>query len=105
LGNWLRQRSRWIKGWIQTWFVHNRKPLKLLREMGLPGFLTFQAVTAGIILAGLLHPVCMAFVGWKLLSIDWSPSDAGIVEWILIGLGAVVFTSGAIVAGGSAWAA
>ena len=26
LGNWIRQRSRWIKGYIQTWLVHMRHP-------------------------------------------------------------------------------
>ena len=31
LGNWIRQRSRWIKGYMQTWLVHNRNPLRLLR--------------------------------------------------------------------------
>ena len=31
LSNWIRQRSRWIKGYIQTWLVHMRHPLRLLR--------------------------------------------------------------------------
>jgi cellulose synthase/poly-beta-1,6-N-acetylglucosamine synthase-like glycosyltransferase len=34
LGNWIRQRSRWIKGYLQTWLVHSRQPLKLWRELG-----------------------------------------------------------------------
>ena len=29
LGNWIRQRSRWIKGYIQTYLVHMRNPLLL----------------------------------------------------------------------------
>jgi cellulose synthase/poly-beta-1,6-N-acetylglucosamine synthase-like glycosyltransferase len=40
--NWLRQRSRWIKGYIQTYVVHMREPLKLLRTVGLKGFIGFQ---------------------------------------------------------------
>ena len=35
LDNWIRQRSRWIKGYIQTWLVHMRHPIRLLREVGL----------------------------------------------------------------------
>lgn len=35
LGNWLRQRSRWVKGYMQTFLVHNRHPLKALRIIGL----------------------------------------------------------------------
>jgi glycosyltransferase XagB len=31
---WIKQRTRWQKGYIQTWFVHMRNPLKLLRELG-----------------------------------------------------------------------
>ena len=41
LGGWMRQRSRWIKGHIQTWLVHSRSPLKLLRTTGIRGFIGF----------------------------------------------------------------
>ena len=34
LWNWIRQRSRWIKGWVQTWLVHNRHPWRLWRDLG-----------------------------------------------------------------------
>lgn len=40
--NWFKQRSRWIKGFIQTYFVHMRNPLKLYRSLGLKGFLAFN---------------------------------------------------------------
>ena len=33
--NWIRQRSRWYKGYLQTWLVHMRRPLQLLRTIGL----------------------------------------------------------------------
>ena len=39
---WINQRSRWFKGWLQTWFVHMRSPIKLFRDMGFRGFVTFQ---------------------------------------------------------------
>ena len=55
-GNWLRQRTRWLKGWMQTYCVHMRQPYRLLRELGLPGFLAFQGHFAGIIIAALVHP-------------------------------------------------
>ena len=55
-GNWLRQRTRWLKGWMQTYCVHMRQPLRLLRELGLRGFLAFQGHFAGIIVAALVHP-------------------------------------------------
>jgi cellulose synthase/poly-beta-1,6-N-acetylglucosamine synthase-like glycosyltransferase len=33
--NWIRQRSRWYKGYLQTMLVHLRRPLELRREVGL----------------------------------------------------------------------
>ncbi|MEI9803677.1 MAG: glycosyltransferase [Pseudolabrys sp.] len=56
---WLRQRSRWFKGWIQTWLVHMRQPRRLWRELGLPGFITFQLIVGGNALAALVHPLFM----------------------------------------------
>lgn len=60
IGAWLRQRTRWFKGWIQTWLVHMREPRRLLRELGLAGFLTFQLIVGGNALAALVHPLFMA---------------------------------------------
>lgn len=33
--NWIRQRSRWIKGYMQTYLVHMREPIKFFRTHGL----------------------------------------------------------------------
>lgn len=41
LWNWVRQRSRWVKGFIQTHLVHSRRPLQTLQQLGLRGFLGF----------------------------------------------------------------
>ena len=56
-GPWLRQRTRWFKGWMQTWLVHMRHPRRLLRELGWPGFLCFQLIVGGSALAALVHPL------------------------------------------------
>jgi cellulose synthase/poly-beta-1,6-N-acetylglucosamine synthase-like glycosyltransferase len=40
--NWIRQRSRWIKGYMQTWLVHMRNPVALWRKIGWKGFLGFN---------------------------------------------------------------
>lgn len=55
--NWVRQRSRWIKGYIQTWLVHMRHPIRLWKEIGTKGFLGFQFVIGGTFFAALLNPV------------------------------------------------
>lgn len=56
LGNWLRQRTRWIKGFLQTWLVHMRDPRALWRELGPRGFFAFQVTIGGTILSALVHP-------------------------------------------------
>jgi len=67
-GPWLRQRTRWFKGWMQTWLVHIRQPARLLRDMGLPGFLTFQLIVGGNALAALVHPLFMAALIYSVTS-------------------------------------
>lgn len=65
LGNWLRQRSRWIKGYIQTWLVNMRHPVKLLRQVGVGGFASFQLFIGGAIVSGLAYPVLVIpFICW-----------------------------------------
>ncbi len=53
---WLAQRSRWFKGWMQTWLVHMRHPLRLFQDLGFGGFVTFQAIVGGNALVALAHP-------------------------------------------------
>jgi cellulose synthase/poly-beta-1,6-N-acetylglucosamine synthase-like glycosyltransferase len=57
LGNWLKQRTRWLKGYMQTWLVHMRDPRQLLRNAGLKGFFGFQLFVGGTVLSALLNPI------------------------------------------------
>jgi glycosyltransferase XagB len=47
VGNWIRQRSRWIKGYMQTVLVHSRHPASLLRVTGVRQALGFMLLIAG----------------------------------------------------------
>jgi cellulose synthase/poly-beta-1,6-N-acetylglucosamine synthase-like glycosyltransferase len=47
LGNWIRQRSRWVKGYMQTSLVHARDPWSLIRVAGLRETLGFALLIAG----------------------------------------------------------
>jgi len=51
---WLRQRTRWFKGRLQTWLVHMRAPRRLLRDLGAAGFATFHLIVGGNVLAALI---------------------------------------------------
>ncbi|MGQ0456112.1 MAG: glycosyltransferase family 2 protein [Hyphomicrobium sp.] len=53
---WLGQRTRWIKGWMQTYLVHMRHPGLLMREIGGWGFLGMQLTFGAMMLSALVHP-------------------------------------------------
>ena len=57
---WVKQRSRWIKGYIMTYIAHMRRPRQLLAEMGAWRFFGFQMMFAGSVLQALLAPVLLA---------------------------------------------
>ena len=57
LFSWIRQRSRWVKGYMQTYLVHMRDPLKLLRQLGPSGFFAFQMTIGGSLVCFLLNPI------------------------------------------------
>jgi len=57
LPNWIRQRSRWSKGHLQTYLVHMRHPRKLLRDMGWKQFFYFQLTFGGNIFLPLANPM------------------------------------------------
>lgn len=71
-GAWIRQRSRWIKGYMQTWLVHMRHPVRLYRTLGLRGFIGFQFFIGFPSFAFLTAPLI-----W-LLSLLWVGSA---LEW------------------------
>ena len=63
--NWLRQRSRWYKGYLQTFVVHTRHPRRLLRDVGLVPMLRIMNITAGMPVA------CMVNLGFWALLLIW----------------------------------
>ena len=61
---WVRQRSRWLKGYAITWAVHMRNPRKLLSELGPWRFFGVQLLFLGSISQFLLAPLLWSF--WAL---------------------------------------
>jgi cellulose synthase/poly-beta-1,6-N-acetylglucosamine synthase-like glycosyltransferase len=57
---WLKQRTRWFKGWMQTWLVHTRSPRRLVRDLGWSGAAVFQLLVGGTVLAALVHSLFVA---------------------------------------------
>jgi cellulose synthase/poly-beta-1,6-N-acetylglucosamine synthase-like glycosyltransferase len=63
LHSWINQRSRWIKGYMQTWLVHMRHPVRLYRKLGFVGFWGFQMFIGFPPLTSLINPLLwVAFI-------------------------------------------
>ena len=72
--NWLRQRSRWIKGYIQTYLVHMRHPLQFIRDAGAHAGL-FQLIVGGKIAFVLINPLLWAMtISYFLLKATVGPT-------------------------------
>ena len=65
---WRNQRTRWLKGWMQTYLVHMRRPMTTARELGWFRFLGVQVLMGGLILSALVHPWFYAAVVWAALA-------------------------------------
>ena len=58
---WIKQRSRWLKGYMMTYGVHMRRPLLLLRQLGLWQFIGFQLLFLTTLSQFVLAPVLWSF--------------------------------------------
>jgi cellulose synthase/poly-beta-1,6-N-acetylglucosamine synthase-like glycosyltransferase len=94
LPNWMRQRARWLKGFLATWLVHMRDPLRLMRELGPAGFWIAQAMTIGVFASALLHPICLAATIMLAVAYPGLPEQAGLVLVAIAGLNLLVFVAG-----------
>jgi cellulose synthase/poly-beta-1,6-N-acetylglucosamine synthase-like glycosyltransferase len=74
--NWVKQRSRWYKGYLQTWLVHMRHPLELRRQLGTEAFLAFNLTIGATPLVALLNPI------FWLLTFLWFGAKAQVVQSI-----------------------
>ncbi len=64
---WVKQRSRWLKGFLITWCVHMRHPIKLMKEVGFLRFMGIQTLFLAtfnqFICAPLLWTLCLTLFG------------------------------------------
>lgn len=72
LWNWIRQRTRWIKGYMQTWLVDMRRPLKLIHELGWKGAFGFHMTVGGTPFLFVINPVFWLLTTFSFL-LDQTP--------------------------------
>src|SRR5690606_22762211 len=81
---WIKQRSRWIKGYMMTWAVHMRQPALLWRQLGARRFIGFQVMFLGSVLQSLLAPLMWSF--WILPLGIWHPLAAAMTRGELLSM-------------------
>ncbi|WP_370634977.1 glycosyltransferase family 2 protein [Cognatishimia sp. MH4019] len=89
---WVKQRSRWIKGYAATYAVHMRKPRQLWRDLGPRKFWGFQLLFLGSLIQSALSPVLWSF--WLMLFGLWHPLSAAMSLPLLIALQVTFALSG-----------
>lgn len=78
---WFDQRTRWMKGWMQTALVHCRSPKKLVSEVGVKEAILVFLIGTNAILSSLFHPLLLIlgssiFFGFR---IDASQLNSGFI--------------------------
>ncbi|WP_018700300.1 glycosyltransferase [Amorphus coralli] len=91
---WMRQRSRWLKGWMQTWWVHMRRPGRFGRTRTFAKITVFQSLILGSLLAILAFPLCLAFMLAHLAGVLPLVGGDGLWPMLAIGLNGTVFVLG-----------
>jgi cellulose synthase/poly-beta-1,6-N-acetylglucosamine synthase-like glycosyltransferase len=92
--NWMSQRSRWLKGWMQTWLVHMRNPARLAREIGIASFCSTQALLLGVIISALFHPLFLGLVAVSISSGGLLSPAADLAQTVATGVSLAVLVSG-----------
>lgn len=88
---WVKQRSRWQKGYAMTWGVHMRNPLRLWRDLGTWRMFGFQVMFLGSLTQALMAPLLWTF--WALALGLPHPLAAGLPDWLLPAMVALFLAS------------
>jgi cellulose synthase/poly-beta-1,6-N-acetylglucosamine synthase-like glycosyltransferase len=95
---WLGQRTRWFKGWMQTWLVLMRDPVRLSGELGLQGTVMFHVLVTGMLVSALGHPLILFFIAMTMWSLMFAPHatsfEAGMLclDWFNVVAAYAIFT-------------
>ena len=91
---WIKQRSRWLKGYAMTYCVHMRSPLKLWRDLGTWRFFGYQILFLGTLIQFLLAPLFwtlwLLILGLDLPLAQALPPGAGMVTLMVLLIAEVI---------------
>ncbi len=95
--NWIRQRSRWQKGYVQTFLVHMRHPVKLLKQMGIKGFMFFLATFGSHVFCPVVNPILL-FMTVYLMIFPFSREIVALypsvmyIAWLNLAIGVLAYS-------------
>ena len=91
---WIKQRSRWLKGYGITWWVHTRQPRRLWRDLGPKRFAGLQILFLTTLVQFALAPVLWSF--WLILMGLPHPLDAYLTRPVILSLTAIFLSAEAV---------
>ena len=104
---WLGQRTRWLKGWMQTYLVHMRQPWRLFKELGAWPFIGFQLMMSAMFASALVHPWFYVLLADGAVSGNfWPRPEAGLelaIWWIAVGNLALGYASAVLIGAIAVW--
>ncbi len=84
LSVWFKQRNRWQKGFIVTFFTHSKNPLKTIKDLGIYGYMHFIFAILGNIAAPLITPI-LFFLFVDSLFFDRHQSGfVEVIQWVTL---------------------
>lgn len=97
VGPWIRQRSRWIKGYLQTYLVHLRHQFRLLGSGRLSRLLHFHMVFGATVFCLLANPI------YWIMTVAWFLGQSNFLSgmyplWLLIpAMACLILGNGALI--------
>jgi cellulose synthase/poly-beta-1,6-N-acetylglucosamine synthase-like glycosyltransferase len=83
--SWIKQRSRWYKGHVQTYFVHMRHPLQLLKDLGASKFVKLQFTFGTSVVIPIINPILWVITALSfLVPFNWGLLTPGIIQLICL---------------------
>lgn len=94
---WLWQRTRWMKGFMQTIITHSRRPSAILRQLGPWRFYGALVLTLGTVLSALFYPLFTGlFMIMRLAGISWLIDSNWEAAWYAVSLMLLLFGGASI---------
>ena len=81
-GAWIRQRTRWIKGYMVTAAVNTRHPWRFAREVGVRGVLGMLGLIMATPVAFLAYPLALGFTVLTYVGVQFIGLD--LPDWVVV---------------------